>query len=110
MGSCPCPRRPGPTTHGEQIFLAVCRDTTPAGEPGVDEPGRHRPHTLGPPFRNQAIARLWLSNYLAASADSLELDGDHDGTAAAYREAVPQMRKHGHATIGTVCYEVIAKD
>ncbi|MFI0451546.1 hypothetical protein [Actinomadura sp. 6N118] len=27
----------------------------------MDESGRARPHTLGPPFRNQVIARLWLS-------------------------------------------------
>ncbi|GAA2638636.1 hypothetical protein SMC26_39975 [Actinomadura fulvescens] len=97
----------------DQIYLAVCLGTTclettvpGSGAPGADEDG---PHNLGPPFRNPVIARLWLSNYLAATADSMELDGDHDDLAAAYRDAVAPMRKHGHATVGSLRYEICPK-
>src|SRR5688572_4419491 len=92
----------------EQIYLAVCIETAApeGGDRGVDDDA---PHNLGPPFRNAVIARLWLSNYLAATADSLELDGDHDDLVTAYREAVAPMRKHGNAAVGSVRYEVRAK-
>ncbi|MFG2003961.1 hypothetical protein ACGFNU_32870 [Spirillospora sp. NPDC048911] len=83
----------------EQIFLAVCTENAGAGVP----------HNLGPPFRNAVIARLWLSNYLAATAESLELDGDHDDLAALYRDAVGPMRKHGNATVGDIHYEIRIK-
>jgi len=91
----------------EQCFVAVCIQTEhpgPAGPAAADavatEPagpsrvvqdavrdGEGTPRPLGPQFRNLAIARLWLGNFLAATADSLELEGDHDGLAAAYRGA-----------------------
>ncbi|GAA1585717.1 hypothetical protein GCM10009678_80380 [Actinomadura kijaniata] len=56
-------------------------------------------HTIS--VGNQLIARRWLADYLAASADNLDRDGDQ-GQAAAFRAAVVWARADGHADVGTV--------
>lgn len=89
-----------PMSGGHDLsFAAVCTDSELAA-----------PHNLGPTFKNEAIARLWLSNYLTYTAESLELDGDTEGHAAAYRDAAPCVRRHGHATVGHIHYKVQTKD
>jgi hypothetical protein len=84
--------------YPEVTYLVVCSE--PATAPAS------APRNLGPQFFNAAIARLWLSNYLISTADSLELDGDRHSLADAYRAAASAARKDGSAVVGTIHYQV----